>query len=105
MSPDDIDWNQLGQTLKVLGHPVRLQIVAGLVSGGCNVGRIWQCLDLPQPTVSQHLKVLRQEGILTARRNGKEIVYEVADERVSRLLRAAGIDLECCKEVLTADVA
>lgn len=80
------------QLLKALGHPVRLQIVAGLSSGACNVGHIWQCLGLPQPTVSQHLKVLRQEGILTAQRRGKEMVYQLADHRIPSILDALGLE-------------
>lgn len=85
---EEVDWAASAQLLKALGHPVRLQIVTGLVSGACNVGRIWQCLGLPQPTVSQHLKILRQEGILEAERHGKEMVYRVADPRIHRLLDA-----------------
>lgn len=85
-------WDPPAALLKALGHPVRLQIVAGLACGGCNVGRIWNCLNLPQPTVSQHLKVLRQEGILEAERHGKEIVYRLRDPRVPDLLAALGVE-------------
>jgi len=89
-------WDELAQLLKILGHPIRLKIVAGLVTGACNVGKIWQCLELPQPTVSQHLKLLRQEGILRAERHGKEVTYQVVDARVKQLLDALEID---CRDV------
>lgn len=94
------DWQRSGQLLKALGHPVRLQIVAGLLSGDCNVGRIWQCLCLPQPSISQHLRILRQEGVLVADRRGKEILYRVADDRIPEILAAMGIDLVACADVL-----
>ena len=97
------DWQRSGQLLKALGHPVRLQIVAGLLSGGCNVGKIWQCLCLPQPSVSQHLRILRQEGVVEADRQGKEIIYRVADDRVPVLLASMGIDLNACAEILRRD--
>lgn len=86
------EWEPPAALLKALGHPVRLQIVAGLACGGCNVGHIWQCLRLPQPTISQHLKVLRQEGVLEAERHGKEIVYRLRDPRVPELLAALGVE-------------
>ena len=49
--------------LKVLGHPIRLKIVAGLCTQECNVKHIWECLGLPQATVSQHLALLKNKGI------------------------------------------
>lgn len=85
------EWEPPAALLKVLGHPVRLQIVAGLACGDCNVGRIWQCLRLPQPTISQHLRALRQKGILETERHGKEIVYRLRDSRVPELLAALGV--------------
>ncbi|RMF19235.1 MAG: ArsR family transcriptional regulator [Candidatus Dadabacteria bacterium] len=94
------DWQSSGQLLKVLGHPIRLQIVSGLLSGACNVGHIWHCLCLPQPTVSQHLRVLRAAGVVVAHRHGKEVVYEVTDPRVPELLAALGINLDACAEIL-----
>ena len=50
--------------LKVLGHPIRLKIVAGLMSQSCNVKKIWECLGLPQAFVSRHLAILRDAGVL-----------------------------------------
>jgi len=59
--------------LKVLGHPVRLKIVAGLCTQECNVKHIWECLGLPQATVSQHLALLKNKGIIDGRREGAEV--------------------------------
>src|SRR5512139_3510449 len=63
--------------LKVLGHPIRLKIVAGLMSQSCNVKKIWECLGLPQATVSQHLALLKNKGIIDGRREGVEVFYQV----------------------------
>jgi ArsR family transcriptional regulator len=60
------------EILKVLGHPVRLKIVAGLISQTCNVKKIWECLGLPQATVSQHLALLKNKGIIEGRREGSK---------------------------------
>ena len=65
------------EVLKVLGHPVRLKIVAGLCTKECNVKKIWECLGLPQATVSQHLALLKNKGIIEGKRGGAEVFYSV----------------------------
>lgn len=71
------DFSREAEILKVLGHPVRLKIVAGLMSQSCNVKKIWECLGLPQATVSQHLALLKNKGIIDGRREGVEVFYQV----------------------------
>ena len=65
------------EILKVLGHPIRLKIVAGLCTQECNVKHIWECLNLPQATVSQHLALLKHKGIIEGKREGVEVHYSV----------------------------
>ena len=74
--------------LKVLGHPVRLKIVAGLCSRECNVKYIWECLGLPQATVSQHLALLKNKGIIEGRREGAEVHYSVINPLAQRIIAA-----------------
>lgn len=71
------NFDREAEILKVLGHPVRLKIVAGLMSQSCNVKKIWECLSLPQATVSQHLALLKNKGIIDGRRDGVEVYYQV----------------------------
>lgn len=80
-------YNQTADLLKALAHPVRLCIVRGLLEKKqCNVTYMQECLNLPQSTVSQHLQKLRSMGIVEAERNGLEINYTVANERVKKLI-------------------
>ena len=72
-----MNFEREAEILKVLGHPVRLKIVAGLLSESCNVKKIWECLELPQATVSQHLALLKNKGIIEGRRDGVEVFYKV----------------------------
>lgn len=65
------------EILKVLGHPIRLKIVAGLCTQECNVKHIWECLGLPQATVSQHLALLKNKGVIEGKREGVEVHYSV----------------------------
>ena len=76
------------EILKVLGHPVRLKIVAGLMSQSCNVKKIWECLGLPQATVSQHLALLKNKGIIDGRRDGVEVFYHVTSEQARQVINA-----------------
>lgn len=81
-------YDQEAETLKVLGHPVRLKIVAGLMSQSCNVKKIWECLELPQATVSQHLALLKNKGIIEGRREGVEVFYQVVSPVAKRIVGA-----------------
>lgn len=81
-------FNEASDILKALAHPVRLCIIKGLLKKGhCNVGYMQECLDLPQSTVSQHLQKLRNFGIVTTERNGLEVNYTIADERVKEIIK------------------
>ena len=74
--------------LKVLGHPIRLKIVAGLCTKECNVKHIWECLGLPQATVSQHLALLKNKGIIDGKREGVEVHYSVINDFVKKIVRS-----------------
>ena len=74
------------EVLKVLGHPIRLKIVAGLCTHECNVKHIWECLGLPQATVSQHLALLKNKGIIEGKRDGVEVHYSVTNEFAKRII-------------------
>ncbi len=73
------DFDDEAKVIKMLGHPIRLKIVAGLCfcPQKCNVTHIGECLGLPQATVSQHLTFLKNAGIITGKREGVEMYYSV----------------------------
>lgn len=74
------------EVLKVMGHPIRLKIVAGLCTNECNVKHIWECLELPQATVSQHLALLKNKGIIEGKRDGVEVHYSVIHPLAKKLI-------------------
>jgi DNA-binding transcriptional ArsR family regulator len=80
------EFGKEAEILKVLGHPIRLKIVAGLCAQECNVKHIWECLTLPQATVSQHLALLKNKGIIEGTREGVEVRYAVVSPFVRRLV-------------------
>jgi len=70
--------------LKVLAHPVRLQILHLLADGPVEVGRLAAATAASQPNVSQHLAVLRSAGLVEPDRHGREIRYRLTDPDVIR---------------------
>ncbi|WP_268238295.1 ArsR/SmtB family transcription factor [Silvimonas iriomotensis] len=73
-------------TLRVLANPDRLLLLCMLSQGEKSVSELETLLDLHQPSLSQQLGVLRQENLVNTRREGKQVFYSVADERVLTLL-------------------
>lgn len=83
--------------LKVLANEDRLLLLCQLSQGEMCVSDIEQALGIRQPTLSQQLGVLRNEGVVNTRREGKNIFYSVADPAVLEIL-ALLYQLYCPKE-------
>lgn len=80
-------FEQMSEMLKAIAHPARLKIIAGLLKNECNVSQIQLALRLPQSTISQHLKVLRNVGIIKGRREGTKVCYKVIVKWVEVIIR------------------
>jgi len=78
---------RLALTFKALGHPMRLQLVSGLLNQECNVKRMTECLGVAQATVSQQLAVLRAAGVVTHERKGNQVCYRVTRPWLRQLVR------------------
>lgn len=75
------------QKLKVLGHPLRLKILCLIERSAACVSDLWQCLEQPQPVVSQHLAILKEKGIVDSRTEGNRRIYFIADAQVQSLVK------------------
>jgi ArsR family transcriptional regulator len=73
--------------LKALGNTERLLLLCQMSQGEVSVGELEEALGIHQPTLSQQLGVLRREGLVDTRRDGKRVIYRVADPRLLALLR------------------
>lgn len=69
-----------------LSHEARIRILEELRGGERSVGELQEALGVSGSNASQHLAVLRGEGIVTSRREGTTVLYEVADPRIYNLL-------------------
>jgi ArsR family transcriptional regulator len=81
-----VNYEKDSETLKAMAHPARLKMVVGLLEDECNVAQIQKVLRLPQSTISQHLKILKNAGIIKGRREGTKTCYRVVDARVRRIV-------------------
>jgi ArsR family transcriptional regulator len=73
-------------TLKVLANEDRLLLLCQLSQGERCVGELEDALGIHQPTLSQQLGVLRNEGLVNTRRQGKHIFYSVANPETLEIL-------------------
>ena len=72
--------------LQVLANADRLLLLCQLSQGEMRVSELEQALGIHQPTLSQQLGVLRNEGVVHTRREGKSIFYSVADPAMLEIL-------------------
>ncbi len=79
----DLDLEQLTALFRLLSDKTRLNILLLLASGEQNVTWLCNQLNLPQPTVSHHLGLLRMNSIIGNRRAGKQVFYQL-NGRVDR---------------------
>lgn len=69
-----------------LADPSRIMILYALSDGSKNVTEICQTVNMPQPSVSRHLKILRERRMVTTERMGTVVQYSLVDRRVIEAL-------------------
>jgi DNA-binding transcriptional ArsR family regulator len=74
--------------LKELADPLRLRVIELLARGPAPVSELASALDVPLPQLSNHLRRLRDAGLVTVRREGRHAIYELADPGLRSLLAA-----------------
>ncbi|HEY7050637.1 MAG TPA: metalloregulator ArsR/SmtB family transcription factor [Mycobacterium sp.] len=78
-----------GDILRALAAPVRIAIVLQLLESPRCVHELVDALDVPQPLVSQHLRVLKAAGAVAGDRSGREVLYRLADSHLAHIVTAA----------------
>lgn len=83
--------------LKALGELNRMRILRQLLRGKSSVNGIVRRVNISQYTVSKHLKVLKEAGLVEAEQNGREHLYSVSKNLKRQLKSSANVlDLGCC---------
>lgn len=78
---------QACRLMKVLSNPDRLMLLCQLSQGEKRVGALEETLGIAQPTLSQQLTVLRDEELVTTRRDGKHIHYQIASPQALAVMQ------------------
>ena len=82
--------NQLiSNVFKALAHPTRLQIIKLLKDGDLCVCDILPSLDSEQSNTSQHLTVLKNQGIVDSRKDGSKVIYAIKNNEVFEMIELA----------------
>jgi len=71
---------------QAVADPKRILIIYALHEHPRNVSTLAGDLDIPQPTVSRHLRVLRQQSLVLTERDGPSVIYRLADDRIIEAL-------------------
>ena len=82
--------------MKVLANPDRMLLMCELADGEKNVGELQEAVGIVQPTLSQQLTVLREEELVTTRREGKNIHYSLASPQALAVIET--LYLQFCVE-------
>lgn len=84
----DEDINLYSQKLKAVGHPIRLKLLCLIErdQDPC-VSDLWHCLQQPQPVISQHLSILKENGIVGAEVQKTKRVYTIIDPFIKNIIQ------------------
>lgn len=83
------DFEDVSELFRALSSPVRVALVSLLGDGELCVHELVDALGLPQPLVSQHLRILRDADLVSRTRRGREVAYVLADDHVAHIVADA----------------
>ncbi len=93
--PSEEKIGRMSGIFKAISEPSRLKILLALSVGELCVNHIVEAVEGTQSAVSHQLRILRDGGIIRARRDGQNVVYSLADAHVVQLLRMACEHASC----------
>ena len=86
---------------RALADSSRQRILALLEqSGSLCVSEVGAHFDMAQPSISHHLRILKEAGLVTAQKRGKEVYYAINDEELSRCCGVFFDKFACCRTIL-----
>ncbi|MGQ7298253.1 ArsR/SmtB family transcription factor [Quadrisphaera sp. KR29] len=96
---------EAAELFKILGSASRLQLLRLIGQQPRTVGELVDLTGMAQPLVSQHLRTLRQVGLASAARTGREVTYSLTDDHVTDVIADALLHVQEERSPLPADHA
>ncbi|MDC1117566.1 metalloregulator ArsR/SmtB family transcription factor [Alphaproteobacteria bacterium] len=82
----DLLMNRASDVFQALSHPLRLSICFELGNGEQSVSQLCNSLHQPQHSISQHLALLRKQSVVKARKQSRQVFYQINDPQVQKVL-------------------
>jgi len=106
-SNEDRVFETAAELFALLATPMRLKIISAVCEKEKNVSELLALIDTTQPNMSQHLATLHRKGVLSRRREGAQVYYQLQSERVATLCRAVctqvAIELDDAESIKESD--
>jgi ArsR family transcriptional regulator len=94
------DTEKHAEAFKALGDETRVKIVLLLNTEARSVSEIVDFFNLSQPTISRHLLMLKQAGLVRAKRQGQQVIYSLDEDGLRELGLGFFVAFDCCREML-----
>jgi len=85
--PNEESALEAAELFSQLSSPARIRLLSMLVADDLCVGELSEALEMSQPSVSHHLRLLRQSGVVKYRKYGKHVIYYISDTAAGNLAR------------------
>ena len=82
----DLLMNRASDVFQALSHPLRLSICFELSTAEQSVSQLCNSLHQPQHSISQHLALLRKQSVVKARKQSRQVFYQISDQQVQKVL-------------------
>jgi DNA-binding transcriptional ArsR family regulator len=87
--------SDLTMIYSALGEETRLAIAIYLLENPSNVNAISKNLNLSQPKVSHHLRILKDSKVVKATKDGKNVIYDIDDKHIEEIIKLGLVHMEC----------
>ncbi|MDF1578153.1 MAG: metalloregulator ArsR/SmtB family transcription factor [Desulfobulbales bacterium] len=83
------------ECLRTIAHPCRLRMIEILLKEERPVGELAEACDIPSHMASEHLRLLKDRGLLKSRREGRKVFYGVAEPMLANIIKCVGKKFIC----------
>jgi DNA-binding transcriptional ArsR family regulator len=83
------------ECLRTIAHPCRLRMIHVLLQEECSVGELAELCGIPSHMASEHLRLLKDRGLLGSRREGRKIFYNIAEPALASIMACVGKKFIC----------